>query len=284
MGNDALSRSIDRRAIGRIGLVACLAPVASAAGCSVSPAASTPSKSLVRVAALKGPTGVGMVYLMAAQQGGTAANDYTFSVTDSPDEVVAKITSRDVDVAAVPTNLGAVLYNKMSRGVQVLAVNTLGVMYLMELGDTVKSMADLKGRTVYATGQGSNPEYVLRFLLQKNGIDPDTDVQLVYKSEHAELDDVRRHRPQGLRDEEPGCGVGLPHGVPELNRASQGRRARRSGAVPAVRRHLEQCRRRGGYVAHEPDLRGGRRDEGRAHRLLPGPVRGEPQVCGRCGP
>ena len=187
MGNDALSRSIDRRAIGRIGLVACLAPVASAAGCSVSPAASTPSKSLVRVAALKGPTGVGMVYLMAAQQGGTAANDYTFSVTDSPDEVVAKITSRDVDVAAVPTNLGAVLYNKMSRGVQVLAVNTLGVMYLMELGDTVQSMADLKGRTVYATGQGSNPEYVLRFLLQKNGIDPDTDVQLVYKSEHAEL-------------------------------------------------------------------------------------------------
>jgi NitT/TauT family transport system substrate-binding protein len=139
------------------------------------------------VATLKGPTGVGMVNLMQAQADGTAANDYDFTVSESPEDVAAKVASGDVDIAAVPTNLGAALYAKTEGKVQMLAVNTLGVMYVLENGDSVHGIADLRGKTVYATGQGSNPEYVLRFLLQKNGIDPDKDLQLVFKSEHAEL-------------------------------------------------------------------------------------------------
>ncbi len=173
-------------------LASVLAVLALVAGCSSGqPAASAGSaaaaKPAVRVATLKGPTGVGMVHLMKAQDDGSAADDYTFTVSDSPDEVVAKIASGDVDIAAVPTNLAAVLYAKTSGAVQLLAVNTLGVMYVVENGDTVHSVADLKGKTIYASGQGSNPEYVLRFLLQKNGLDPDRDVHIVFKGEHDEV-------------------------------------------------------------------------------------------------
>ena len=158
------------------------------AGCAATPTAPTGTlKAAVRVATLKGPTGVGMVGVMQAQQAGTAANDYTFTVSDAPDEVAAKLASGDVDIAAVPTNLGAALYAKTSGAVQMLAVNTLGVMYIVANGQVIQSMADLKGTTIYASGQGSNPEYVLRFLLQKNGIDPDTDVHIIFKSQHDEV-------------------------------------------------------------------------------------------------
>jgi NitT/TauT family transport system substrate-binding protein len=157
------------------------------AGCAPAPAASPAAKATVRVAALKGPTGVGMVHLMQAQQDGSAANDYDVTISESPEDVAAKLASGDVDLAAVPTNLAAALYAKTSGGVQMLAVNTLGVMYVLENGDAVHSMADLKGKTIYATGQGSNPEYVLRFLLQANGLDPDRDVTIVFKAQHDEL-------------------------------------------------------------------------------------------------
>jgi NitT/TauT family transport system substrate-binding protein len=184
----ARGNEVRRRAAGLIRLVACLALMMSfLAGCRQGTAAASGSKTPVRLATLQGPTGVGMVHLMQAQQRGTASNDYTFTVSDSPDEVTAKVASGDVDIATIPTNLAAALYAKTSGGVQMLAVNTLGVMYVMENGDTINTMADLRGQTIYATGQGSNPEYVLRFLRQKNGIDPDKDVHLVFKSEHAEL-------------------------------------------------------------------------------------------------
>ena len=160
------------------------------AGCTPTPGARSASpaqRTSVRIATLKGPTGVGMVHLMQSEDAGTTTNDYTFAITDAPDDVVAKVASGDVDIAAVPTNLAATLYAKTSGAVQMLAVNTLGVMYIVTDGTPVTSMADLKGLTIYASGQGSNPEYVLRFLLQKNGLDPDTDVRIVWKSEHDEV-------------------------------------------------------------------------------------------------
>lgn len=169
-------------------LLACFALVASLmASCTGAPVGRPAAAPTVRIATLKGPTGVGMVHLMQAQRAGTATNDYSFTVTDSPDEVAAKVASGDVDIAAVPTNLAAALYAKTSGGVQLLAVNTLGVLYVLENGSSIHSVADLKGRTIYASGQGANPEYVMRFLLQQNGLDPDTDVTLVFKSEHAEV-------------------------------------------------------------------------------------------------
>ncbi len=167
----------------RAALVACVALALLLSGC----AAATGPIAPVRVATLKGPTGVGMVHLMQAQEAGAAANDYRFTVHESPEDVVARVASGDVDIAAVPTNLAAVLYAKTSGAVQMLAVNTLGVMYIVSDGVAMTSMADLSGRTIYGSGQGANPEYVLRFLLTENRLDPDTDVQLVWRSQHDEV-------------------------------------------------------------------------------------------------
>jgi len=157
---------------------------ASSAGASGSAAAETTK---VSVAALKGPTAMGMVKLMSdAEASPVDGNDYTFTIAASPDVISPQLAQGALDIACVPANLAAVLYQKMEGEVRVLAVNTLGVLYIVEKGDTVHSLADLKGKTICAAGKGSTPEYALRYLLQKNGLDPDRDVNIVWKSEHAE--------------------------------------------------------------------------------------------------
>lgn len=142
-------------------------------------------KTEVRVAGLKGPTGIGMVSLMASSDAGTAANQYTFTMTGTPDDIVAMLSSGEADIAALPTNLAAVLYQKTNKSIQVMAVNTLGVLYVLENGDTVHSIADLAGKDLYATGQASVPEYVLNDLLKNAGIADS--VNITYKTEHSEL-------------------------------------------------------------------------------------------------
>lgn len=141
----------------------------------------------VRAVALKGPTAMGLVKFMSdAEAGELADNDYTFQIVASPDEVSPLIAKGEVDIAAVPANLASVLYNKDEAGVRAIAINTLGVLYICELGDTIQSVADLKGRTIYASGKGSTPEYGLQYVLEKNGLVVGTDVQIEWKSEHAE--------------------------------------------------------------------------------------------------
>ena len=93
----------------------------------------------------------------------------------------------ELDMAAIPANLAATLYQKTNGGIQAVAVNTLGVLYVVEKGDSVHSFADLKGRTILSTGKGTTPEYVLRYLLTKNGLDPDKDVKIEYYSEASEV-------------------------------------------------------------------------------------------------
>ena len=139
----------------------------------------------VRIAALKGPTGIGLVKLMANQEAGTAANDYTFTLTGAPDDIVAKITSGQVDIAALPTNLAATLYQKTEKKLHIIAINTLGVLYILEKGDTIHSLADLSGKTILATGKGSVPEFVLNELLANGGLTSPATVE--YKAEHTEL-------------------------------------------------------------------------------------------------
>ena len=124
----------------------------------------------VNLAVLSGPTGIGAVGLMEANDAGDTVNHYSFTVAAANDDVVAGIASGSYDMAAVATNVAANLYQKTSGGVQIIALNTLGVLYILENGETVQSIADLKGRTVYATGQGANPEYVLEYLLDQNGL------------------------------------------------------------------------------------------------------------------
>ena len=122
----------------------------------------------VRTVALKGPTAMGLVRFMSEAEAGNAAdNDYTFQIMASPDEVTPLIAKGEVDIAAVPANLASVLYNNTEGQVQVLAINTLGVLYIVEDGDTVQSVEDLKGKTIFASGKGSTPEYALNYMLTK---------------------------------------------------------------------------------------------------------------------
>ena len=151
---------------------------------TTAPASQTAKKN-INIATLQGPTGMGMVKLMADNDAGTSANKYTFTMTGAPEDIVGKLTSGEVDIAAAPTNLAATLYNKTSGGVQIAALNTLGVLYIVEKGDTIKSVADLAGKTIIASGQGSTPEYILNYILKANGIADK--VTVTYKTEHTEV-------------------------------------------------------------------------------------------------
>ena len=140
----------------------------------------------VRVIALKGPTGMGLAGFMSEEESVTK-NNFSFELTGAVDEIAPKIVQGQVDIAAVPANLASVLYNNTEGEVQVLAVNTLGVLYIVENGETIQSLADLKGQTIFASGKGATPEYSLNYLLEKAGLDPATDVQIEWKAEHAEV-------------------------------------------------------------------------------------------------
>ena len=149
--------------------------------------ASAKTGTKVRIAGLKGPTTMGLVNLLSMEKDGTASLDYDLQLYGAADEIVPKLIKGELDMAAIPANLAATLYQKTNGGIQVMAVNTLGVLYVVEKGNTVHSFADLKGRTILSTGKGTTPEYVLRYLLKKNGLDPDKDVKIEYYSEASEV-------------------------------------------------------------------------------------------------
>ena len=142
----------------------------------------------LRIAGLKGPTTMGLVNLLSMEEDGTASMDYDLQLYGAADEIVPLLMKGELDMAAIPANLAATLYQKTEGGIQAVAVNTLGVLYVVEKGgDTIQSMADLAGRTILSTGKGTTPEYVLRYLLTKNGLDPDKDVKIEYYSEASEV-------------------------------------------------------------------------------------------------
>jgi NitT/TauT family transport system substrate-binding protein len=143
-------------------------------------------KETVRVAALKGPTAMGMVNLMDSDEKGNTKNDYDFQIAAEVDEITPMLVQGTVDISAVPANLASILYNNTKGKISVLAINTLGVIYIVESGNTVQSVQDLKGKTIYASGKGATPEYALNYMLSANGIDPKKDVTIEYKSEHSE--------------------------------------------------------------------------------------------------
>lgn len=152
------------------------------------PAAATPTpgedgRPPVNLMVLSGPTGIGAAKLMADNDAGVTVNRYEVSVAAANDEVVAKLANGEADIAALATNVAANLYHKTNGDIQIAALNTLGVLHILERGgSTIKTMAGLRGRTIYATGQGANPEYVLDYLLAENGLDPDKDVEIVWKT------------------------------------------------------------------------------------------------------
>ena len=156
-----------------LGLALCLL---LAVGCSKKGA----EKVTINVGVLKGPTGIGATYLIHDAKEGKTENKYEFSMAAAPDEMASALASGSVDIAAVPTNVAVSLYNKTEGGVKLLALNTLGVLYILEKGETVQSVSDLEGKTIYATGQGANPEYTLNYLLQQYGLEPGEDVTIEF--------------------------------------------------------------------------------------------------------
>lgn len=146
----------------------------------------------VRVGALTGPTAMGMVGLLEEEA-------YEPVILGTADELVPRILQGQVDIASVPANLASTLYNKTGGDAVVLAVNVLGVLYIGEYNtEQVHTLADLKGRTIYATGKGSTPEYFLRYVLSQNGLDPDRDVTIEWKSEPSEVAALLNEAQAGL--------------------------------------------------------------------------------------
>ncbi len=144
-------------------------------------------KAAITIATLKGPTGMGMSQLMEQDTLETSQIDYTFDIVGAPDQLIGKIVKGEVDIAAVPTNLAAVLNVKTEGKIQLLGVNTLGVLYVLENGDSIQSIEDLKGVEMGASGKGATPEYVLNYLLAENNLSLGEDIVVDYAFEHSEL-------------------------------------------------------------------------------------------------
>ncbi len=144
---------------------------------------SAESGDVLTVYSLKGPTSMGLVKLMNDAEEGTSANQYDFNMVTGADEVTAALISGEADIAMLPANAAATLYNK-AGGFSVTAINTLGVLYVVENGEEIQSFEDLAGKTVYLTGKGTTPEYAMEYLMDAYGV---SDVTLEFKSEAAEV-------------------------------------------------------------------------------------------------
>ena len=175
-------------------IIACLSGCAANNGNNtannVEPAPKEPVT--VRIGSLTGPTTIGLVKLLADAEENKTENKYVSTIAGSADELTPLMVKGELDVLVAPSNLASVLYNKTEGKVQMAAVTTLGVLYILTGNNTMPysnppGLDILKGKTIYATGKGSTPEYNLRYLLTKNGLDPDKDVTIEFKSEPAEV-------------------------------------------------------------------------------------------------
>lgn len=155
-------------------------------------------KATIRIGGMKGPTSMGLVKLMEDNDNGTSAVNYEFTIEATADMLTPLLIRGELDMIAVPANLASVLYNNTQGKVQIVALNTLGVIYVVEKNAGVTTIGDLKGKTIYATGKGSTPEYNLRYLLAEAGIDPDKDVNIEFKSEPTEVVALLKNSDSGV--------------------------------------------------------------------------------------
>lgn len=151
----------------------------------------------LKIGSLKGPTSMGLVKLMDQSEKGNAKGSYDFTMVTAADELLGKIVSKELDVALVPANMASIIYNKTNHEVTVLDINTLGVLYGVSADDSIKTAADLKGKTVYLTGKGTTPDYALQHVLKASGLTSD-DVSLEYKSEAAEVVSILKEKPDAV--------------------------------------------------------------------------------------
>ncbi|HIS30066.1 MAG TPA: ABC transporter substrate-binding protein [Candidatus Limivivens intestinipullorum] len=139
----------------------------------------------IRVGSMTGPTSMGLVKLMEDDSQGTSENDYDFTMVTTADELTALVANNDLDIALVPANVASILYSKTEQGISVIDINTLGVLYMVSGDDSIDSLEALAGKTVYLTGKGTTPDYVLQYLLREAGLEDQ--VSLEYKSEATEV-------------------------------------------------------------------------------------------------
>ncbi len=151
----------------------------------------------VRIGSMKGPTTLGLLSLMDKQETGAAKGNYEFTMVTAADELLPMVIKGELDIALVPANVAAVLYQKTEGQIAVIDINTLGVLYMVSGDASIKSVADLKGRTIYLTGKGTTPDFVLNYLLKQNGI-TETDVNLEYKSEATEVAVLLAENPDAI--------------------------------------------------------------------------------------
>jgi len=186
-------------------LLTCIMIMGIMAGCgsnneessSTNNQADTPNEKVtVKVGSLKGATSMGIVSLMDNNANETAANNYEFTMVTAADELLTKVVSGELDIALVPANVASVLYNKTEGKVSVININTLGVLYIVTGDESIKTLEDLKGKTLYLTGKGTTPDYVIQYLLEENGLLDD--VTLEYKSEATEIAALLKESPESV--------------------------------------------------------------------------------------
>lgn len=151
----------------------------------------------LRIGSLKGPTSMGLVYLMEQAQKGETVDRYEFTMTAAADELLPAMLSGDLDIVLIPANMASVLYNRAEGDVSVIDINTLGVLYAVSGNEKIREIRDLKGKTVYMTGKGTTPDYVMQYLLKENGLTA-SDVTLEYKSEATEVAAMLAEMPEAV--------------------------------------------------------------------------------------
>jgi len=179
-------------------LTACSSAPAAEAEPTPEPAPEVVEGIDINIAGMSGPTSMGLVSMLDKASKGETVNNYNFTLAGAADEITPLLVKGELDIAAVPANLASVLFNNTEGKIQILAVNNLGVLYVVEQGETIKSFADLKGKTIYSTGKGTTPEYALNYLLTQNGVDPAADVTIEWKSEATEIVAVLKQNPDAI--------------------------------------------------------------------------------------
>lgn len=154
-------------------------------------------KMTVRVGGMKGPTSMGLLFLKEESEAGEALENYEFTMVTAADELLPLMMKGEMDIALVPANVASVLYNKTEGGISVIDINTLGVLYMVSGDSSISKVEDLKGKTIYLTGKGTTPDYVLHYILTGNGLS-ESDVTLEYKSEATEVAALLAENPAAI--------------------------------------------------------------------------------------
>ena len=155
-------------------------------------------KVTVKVGALKGATTLGLLPLEDKAANGEAGENYEFSMMTAADELLPMMIKGELDIALLPSNVASILYQKTNGGVTVIDINTLGVLYMVSGDSSITGVEDLAGRTIYLTGKGTTPDYVLHYILSGNGMDADSDCTLEYKSEATEVAALLAENPDAI--------------------------------------------------------------------------------------